>query len=78
MLQPKALPPAFRQMVQKQNMYGTGVSDMTENAILPHWHEPLSLVLIFFLGERFFGVGIVCVDYRRWRLARHRFWSSTP
>ena len=27
MLQPKAPPPVLRQIVQKQNMYGTGVSE---------------------------------------------------
>src|SRR3954451_21233409 len=44
MLQPNAAPPVLRQIEQKQNRNGTGVSDWTENWTLPHWQDPSSLV----------------------------------
>src|SRR4051812_11115765 len=53
MLQPNAEPPVLRQMAQKQNMNGTGVSESTVNSIFPHWQLPLSLLLR--LG---FGLGM--------------------
>ena len=40
MLHPKAAPPVLRQIEQKQNMKGTGVSESTVNCTLPHWHDP--------------------------------------
>ena len=43
MLHPNAAPPVLRQIEQKQNMNGTGVSESTEKWTLPHWHDPSSL-----------------------------------
>lgn len=40
MLHPKALPPVFRQIEQKQYMNGTGVSESTVKVTFPHWQEP--------------------------------------
>jgi hypothetical protein len=40
-------------------MYGTGVSDSSEKAILPHWQDPESLVLRFGFGFRV-GMNRVC------------------
>jgi hypothetical protein len=53
MLLPNAAPPVLRQIEQKQNMNGTGVSDSTEKWILPHWHEPARR------ARRFFDVDFV-------------------
>lgn len=59
MLQPNAPPPVLRQIEQKQNMNGTGVSESTANVTAPHWHEPSSRFrrLAAFDGVRRAGVG---------------------
>ena len=63
MLHPNAAPLVLRQIEQKQNMNGTGVSDSTENVSLPHWHEPSSVFLFLAID---LGMATIVPPFARW------------